>query len=120
MSSSSRIDDGFLFLTPQEAARAENDRDALRRLEAIEARLERLAQTVDRLTQTADSFASKLDTIVERSEMDEARRQNALIRSHAPVPAFKSSAPPPQPKAAPSDRFALLFGGGGVVPSMLR
>lgn len=39
-------------------------------------------------------LSSKIDAVLSRLEVEDARRQNKAIRTHAAVPAFKSSSTP--------------------------
>lgn len=54
-----------------------------------------------------DTLRRRVDTLLDRLEVADARKQNKLIRTHAPVPAFKTaSVPTPQP--AQSSTFSFI------------
>jgi hypothetical protein len=94
--------------------------DYLRAL-ALQDEIRRLTAVVEALDRKVDAFGGKLDSVVERNEVDEARRQNALIRSGAPVPAFKehAAATTTPTASAPASRLPFLFG-GHLTPSSLH
>lgn len=56
---------------------------------ALAAAYATLSAEIRRLTEVVEALDRKLDNVVSRNEYEEARRQNSLIRSGAPVPAFK-------------------------------
>ena len=51
-------------------------------------------QRLEQLSNRLDQYEQKIDRLLERLERDDARHQNALIRSHAPVPAFRQHTTP--------------------------
>lgn len=76
-----------------------NDPEATRRL------LERYEQQLRQLTEAVHSLTQRIEALSGRMEVDDARRQNALIRSQAPVPAFKTASEASQHQPPPLFSF---------------
>lgn len=74
-------------------------------MESFEKELKTLRDRVASLEATNGVLVVRMGALLDRLEIEDARKQNSMIRTHQPVPAFKASSSS-EAAAAPFFSFA--------------